>query len=324
MSGPYGADPELCIVDAAGQPVPAHRFFPPKAKRLETNYGSIYRDGFMLELNPSPSHCRALLGWSVRSLLNEAKRKVGDGYRLAPLPATRINLTDLLDSPDDVRQFGCEPAMNAYTGTWHHPNLDETHTWRYAGGHLHYSGYGIEAIVGNPELANLYGKMCDQFIGLPLAVMFPDPAQFQRRKYYGLAGEYRIQTYQTKRVKCYNNRTGEPIFDDFELRGFEYRTPGPEVWNGIEPAGLALGVMACLGRHFNELRTTWDPSLEPAIQSAINTGYPDPKTLLRAVPNFYSPGLIVKCAGVFDTKTLLGTTNDLHDGWGEFAAHMGQ
>jgi hypothetical protein len=159
------------------------------------------------------------------------------------------------NAPDDVKQFGCEPSWDAYTGETKTPPIDAmTHPWRYAGGHLHFSDApAVTSAKGKPtpQLRKIV-KLMDLYIGLPLTCVFGDRLTYQRRKYYGQAGEFRPQTYSHNRY------------------GVEYRTPGPEVWRAPWVASFAMGVGRdiCLREH----SLKFDDGMADDLQAAINTG----------------------------------------------------
>jgi len=256
----FGTDPEFLIVDSKNRPVPAHILFPGKDEKIvvpikSRGNGNLFRDGYALEINVPPSHCRSVLTDSMRFMLESAKKRLPGGFALVATPAWPILLESLRGAPSDVRQFGCDPALNAYTGEETHVELDgETHRYRYAGGHLHFSVSPVPKWLRNFKAVRLFVKFMDLRIGLPLTYLYGDTPTFLRRRVYGRAGEFRLQSYPT----------GEA--------GIEYRVPDPRVWNNPAVAMMALGVGRSLIRAFGKQVPTGLPIDEGVLQRAINEG----------------------------------------------------
>ena len=253
-----GTDPEFLIVDRAGIPVPAHKAGIPDKKHkmtLQTDESWCFRDGYMVEINVLPNNCRQTMGHRMARALRRLQDYIAP-KQLRSRSAVRINLAkDMKNAPDDVKQFGCEPSWDAYTGETKTPPIDAmTHPWRYAGGHLHFSGHdATNRSHGKPtpQLRKIV-KLMDLYIGLPLTCVFGDRLTYQRRKFYGQAGEFRPQSYGSSQY------------------GVEYRTPGPEVWRAPWVASFAMGV----GRDIcsNVAQLEFDDKMADDLQDAINTG----------------------------------------------------
>lgn len=309
-----GCDPEFTILDPKGKPVPAHQFgFPTKheprlyAAEFGTDKTAI-RDGYNVEVNVPGNTCRALMINDVRNVVQGViGPRLPKGYTLAAKAAFRIRLrTQMREAPDDVKMFGCDPSWDAYTGQQKVCSIDaSTHPWRYAGGHLHFGTaaglYGDKAIT-DPKNHRMLVKLFDLYIGIPLSVIFTDDGQWQRRKYYGQAGEFRPQQYNPSTV------------------GIEYRVPPPELFNHPALVTLFTGVGRYVVQNFAALKSDWNPMNESDVIRAINTGKGADK-LLRAVNGFYSPSTILALRDVEHIhKFYLPTmTHDAHVGWTEYA-----
>lgn len=313
-----GTDPEFFILDKEGNPVPAHRFFPGKDAKKETEKDYMnpkrfngtsfpvkyFRDGYALELNPPGTHCRQLMFSDVANGLLAALEALPPGYTLSSVPAVKVNLDELMDAPPDVLQFGCDPSWDAYTGKQKFVELDaRTFPLRVAGGHMHFStfpvfehpDYGkVTPYAEDFPLLNeanyaLLTKMFDKWIGVPLTYILEREETFVRRRYYGQAGEYRIQKYPPPpQYRNYPNWVG-----------IEYRTPGSDLYNHKVLASLFFHVGREIIRAFPTRKKTWDNSQEPAVQRAINTG----EGLTEQLSSFdtlYTPEVIIK------TRELLG------------------
>lgn len=258
MALTLGTDPEVFIVDAAGNPVPAHRFFPPKEEPFRYHLGTIHRDGFAVEINPNTVQCREGLTGNVGELLNTVRKIIGpDGYGLSFAPTVKIDPASLQGAPPDVQLFGCDPSMCAYDMREKTPNLDpDVYPYRHAGGHLHIGASETSEFhpsIHDPDFASQYIRMLDLFVGIPMTYWSNTEGSFLRRQHYGQAGEFRFQTY------------------DHAL-GLEYRTLEPFVWWEPRFASYALGVMRLILYYFKYFRDRWDKELEKPVRHAINTG----------------------------------------------------
>ena len=155
--------------------------------------------------------------------------------------------------------------------------------------------------LATPEDKFLFVKLCDLCVGIPLAYLFDDEANVQRRKYYGRAGECRFQTYPDGSF------------------GIEYRTPSPQLWNDQRLAGLMFGVFRDISYKYGSLKPQWKPEWEPMIQDAINTGQV-PYHLLQTVGGFYTPELLrlIKTGRYFQDFQFIADPDDCHLGFSEW------
>ena len=194
-----GTDPEVFLVDAAGELVPAWTVMPHRSQNPR-----MYWDGFAAEFTTEPQGCHVNEVWEIayglQRLHAHAKEK---GLRL-----TTRNTWDVpakhFDVPEDFIQLGCEPSFNAYKlrGDIEHP--PQQLRVRSAGGHVHLAAnerYSLDVdkfvTTGqhSPDQLAEAVRMCDALVGVvavSLAASFDDPA---RRRYYGLPGEFRLPAY---------------------------------------------------------------------------------------------------------------------------------
>lgn len=307
----FGTDPEYFIIKTDGTLVPAHKFFEDKHHKKRYSRGSVFRDGYAVEVNVMPDECRQTVTYSVQYTLRNLDKFLRErGCRLFVAPAVKIDLAKLRNAPKDVQMFGCDPSFCAYTGEAKIPSIDgRTHDRRYAGGHLHFSttrdwmGRRPWLLERNPEQLADAAKLLDLYLGLPLTCIFHSLGQYTRRKYYGQAGEFRPQTY------------------DNSAAGIEYRTPGPEVWNTAAIASFALGVGRKVLQNFHELRRKWDKKIEDDLRDAINTGAGRVR-LLRRLQGFYNPGIVSELQQKIHNRrlVLLSETNgEVQNGYGDWA-----
>lgn len=314
-----GCDPEFTIFDEKGRPVPAHsvgindktdpHLFHPSYYTGD-KLTKFFRDGFNLEVNIYPTTCRALATEAINQVLRRAAQKLPPGYTIGTKAAFEVALDALQDAPEDVKRFGCNPSLDAYSGNQKIVDLDaESHPFRYAGGHLHFGTLRTHGSSGisKKELRPKVIKLFDRLIGVPLAVLFTGPEQWQRRQYYGQAGEYRFQEYDKHNI------------------GLEYRTPGPEMFNHPALVSLFMGVGRYALGNPGLYDTLAAQTPDDVIQHAINTGE-GASALLTTVPQFYTPEVIKKLAKmkkVLNTFVMDSFTWDGHRGWYEFAGEWG-
>lgn len=284
-----GADPEFFLF-SGDKPVGAHKVF--RTNKEVPGPNRAFRDGYSVELNATAATCRETLhDWFftiMRAAQQEAK---GQHLNIRAADFVEIDLKELESAPEDLQQFGCDPAFSAYDGGNPIPITVEarSHNRRYAGGHIHFSYPRLQrqeyipatyttggqlltrakykshdewyfahvnhAWIGNTDNHPAAVKLLDLYCGLPVAYMLGGTEQYERRKVYGQAGEFRSQ------MKYSNHALG-----------IEYRVPGSTVWNThVLPAfimGVGRGVLA----EFDTYRRHWDPKIEDDLRGAINFG----------------------------------------------------
>jgi hypothetical protein len=193
-----GTDPEFFLHD--GEKVrSASELFPPKAEPWEpanfreyTPSGGLiwqsytgtkfFRDGFGVEINVPHSTCRESLTENLKFALIDLRKKVrdekGEKWSVISAAAVETEIPYLDTLPEDVKEFGCDPAFSAWSEREERIDLNgAVHPLRYGGGHLHFGDPKGETII-NP----LYQKdearrkeifflvrLLDLAVGLPLS-----------------------------------------------------------------------------------------------------------------------------------------------------------
>lgn len=274
-----GTDPEFFLVDRDGKPVPAHKAgFGDKHNKMKLgakfNQNRAFRDGYAVEVNVGAYTCRESMCWAVLDALYAIRTEAEKhNLRVIATPAVQIDLAKDMgpDAPPDVLTFGCDPSWDSYTGEVKVPQLDAmSHEWRYAGGHMHFSTPlradkkgvtdGRCAWMLKAEDVQLFVRMLDLYVGVPLTALAESSETFRRRQFYGQSGEFRYQEY--KPSPAYPNG----------CVGVEYRTPGPEVWASIPTASLAFGQARTIALGFETYKKNWDAGIEKDVRAAIDTG----------------------------------------------------
>lgn len=304
----YGTDPEFFILDAEGRSVPAHLRLPHKSAPLGVasegmprGYFSLFRDGYAAEVNVSPSTTIATMMWKVQAACEALRTFVlKEGERLTTRAGVPVTKQWLVGAPPDVMESGCDPSMDAYTGEQKFPAMDmKTAPDRFAGGHMHFScaKLGARGLHGwsDKERIPEKVKLLDLYVGLPLTFLFPTEDSFNRRLFYGQAGEFRFQDYGTH-------------------VGFEYRVPTPHLWGHGAVASLAFTA----ARFVLEGSFKWDEGMAGDLQGAINGGI-DMEKMLRPLISLYDVDLLKK--GAEALRPLVESPGELDSaaaGWREF------
>lgn len=188
-----GCDPELFVLDASGEVIPAWTFLPHRKSAPRSGYAAAYWDGFQAEFRlNAASQC-----------LDYTHTRINDGlFQIvkAKPPGSRVSLLNVVNVPQRLRTeatdeqiaLGCEPSLNAYDDK---PDVIENPRGlaiRFAGGHIHFGAWPWNAQCYHRESAIREAvKMLDATIGVASVGLFQtdDP---RRRRYYGRAGEFRM------------------------------------------------------------------------------------------------------------------------------------
>lgn len=194
-----GFDPEVFAVDEKGLVIPAFKYLPPKENPLRipcsngnTGDNLVFWDGFQAEFaTENPGHCHAYsvdqIRLSMQAIFNES-RKFN--------PKAILTHKCVLDIPFEMMQecspeqygLGCSPSKNVYGETKHLESLNPSELpFRFAGCHIHYN------TLATPNADNeLMVKMLDAIAGVCSVAILAGMEDDRRRKFYGLAGEYRL------------------------------------------------------------------------------------------------------------------------------------
>lgn len=344
-----GADPEFFLFSGS-TPVGAHKVF--ETNKIVKGPQRAFRDGYSVELNSQPSTCRGTLqNWFFQVMRGAQQVAKKAGFEIGAKDFVEIDLAELEDAPEDLQQFGCDPAFSAYDGGNPIPIHVEarSHSRRYAGGHIHfsfpraqkseyipaaYSGdfpnkqlisharYDVspewhfpmlnQKWMGNTDNHPLAVKLLDLYCGLPAAYMLGGTEQYERRKVYGQAGEFRSQTK----------------YPDHSM-GIEYRVPGSSVWNTHVLPAFIMGVGRAVLGSFVTYASHWDPKIEDDLRGAINFGDTAVQERLLKSLSWYSffsfdtlKAVKNKCGDYLRTFSY-GSVPDSHNSWDWLTAQKG-
>lgn len=195
-----GSDPEVFVVDENDQLIPAFSFLKGKkdADRdmTECNNGNIaykgvYWDGFQAEFETSDSYCLAYhtdsVHYGLKAVL-KAARKFNKKAKLTIKTVMNIPEVLLNTAKEEHVQLGCMPSKNVYNLVGMPIEDGRNMPTRSTGGHIH---FGLPNL-NKEEKIPLMVKGLDAILGVACVAMFAKYDNPERRKYYGLAGEYRL------------------------------------------------------------------------------------------------------------------------------------
>jgi hypothetical protein len=184
-----GADPEVFVVDAAGEVIPAFTFLRDK----RANY-RVYWDGFQAEFQVAPGACmNGQMDDTYYKLLaiQNAARKSFPGACLTIRNVVEIPFDTLLTSKEEHVALGCGASFNAYDLCGEPIANPRLLRERFAGGHIH-AGLIPKPL---PAKAQQIVKAIDAIAAVPTVAMFEKLDNPIRRRYYGLPGEYRLPVH---------------------------------------------------------------------------------------------------------------------------------
>lgn len=190
-----GCDPEIFAVDPeTNKVVSAHTFCPgTKLEPYKVERGAIQVDGTALEFNIDPASSALEFVTNIEHVMSQLKDH-SKGHEFLLDPAVTFEPTYFNSLPDNVRELGCNPDFNAYTGQVNPAPDGFSTTLRTASGHVH---IGWEKNV-NPldpyhfEDCQTVIKQLDYYLGLYSLEWDGDN---QRRQLYGKAGAFRPKPY---------------------------------------------------------------------------------------------------------------------------------
>jgi hypothetical protein len=186
---------------------------------FETKEFKLHEDGAAFEMSIMPSHDPKDLFDRIQECVKMAEEKIISQFPDDCLPTLQFFPTIGFDverwaslGKEDMMSvsFGCDPDEDAFDLQANSSVIDASqHPYRYAGGHIHYSG--SKDIKKDPILAT---KVLALTSGCA-AIAYSDVPKLEKERTfrYGRPGKYRIQNYGPK----------NPFGPDYSM-GIEYRT----------------------------------------------------------------------------------------------------
>lgn len=207
-----GADPELFICDASGEMIPAWKYLPSKEESLSaymkaknnlyggdvtafaTQHAHAYWDGVQAEFGITSGTCMGYgcdyIQEGLKLTLTSAQRKFPKA-RISTQSVHKLTPSMIADASGDQIALGCLPSLNAYGMRGEVVENGRDLPFRFAGGHVHL-GYDDFRKGDNPQKIV---KALDAVVGVATVGMFAKLDNPLRRRFYGLAGEYRLPAH---------------------------------------------------------------------------------------------------------------------------------
>jgi len=194
-----GTDPEIFVVDADGEVIPAWDFLPAEkdsGKRLiaVAQWGHYtppaFWDGVQAEMAPGARACLEQLHDNIQAglyhILHAARAKHSKA-KLSVLNTVRLSETLLQNAKTEHLQFRCSPSMNIYNESDGMLPDFRKFPYRFAGGHIHIGLYSLPAPITSEIIHAL-----DSILAVAGVSMAADIDTPERRKMYGKCGEFRL------------------------------------------------------------------------------------------------------------------------------------
>ncbi len=193
-----GADPELFVRSTgAGKPwVSAHDLvLGTKEEPHVVDGGAVQHDGMAAEYNIDPATTADEFVANNNKVL-KALSNMLENHELVNRPFVAFGENIWLTTPEDAKELGCAPDINAYTRK-ENDRPDADVKYRTAAGHIHVGwteNMDLDS-YGHTDACNIMAKELDAFLGVPFAWLDNSKGAIKRRKLYGQAGAYRVKPY---------------------------------------------------------------------------------------------------------------------------------
>ena len=188
-----GCDPEFFFRNN-GSVIGSEKVF--NKEGLPAGNGSRFIiDGVQAELNPRPNTCREVLASEIRMCFLSLKQELDSKHKDITCDFSRsieISKEKLDELSEDSKKFGCAPSTSAYKSKAkldiRNVNADK-YRIRAAGGHIHFGNEHGYLFMKHVEKTV---HMLDIICANTCVLIDRDPANIERRKFYGRAGEFRL------------------------------------------------------------------------------------------------------------------------------------
>lgn len=193
-----GCDPEFYVTrSSTGQRISAHELVPGTKKEPHKlpSGGYVQADGVAVEFNIPPASTSKEFVDGVKGALSDIRKMIDSKYTFNFLPYTSFGEIYFKKLPDAVKELGCDPDFNAYTGGQQpSPSLSADKPYRAFGGHLHF-GWGSK-LEGDGH----FNDCCSLVKGMEYYPMYPyyfeiGEEETKRRRLYGQGGSFRPKPY---------------------------------------------------------------------------------------------------------------------------------
>lgn len=194
MTTLLGCDPELFVTTSDGKPRGAYGLIKgTKEEPFKVEKGAYQVDGMALEFNIDPAKTEDEFVENIQTVMRRLRQDVPSEFKFAIQPSIRFHPAILKKAPDEAKELGCMPDLDAYTMK-ENPKPNGNTTLRTASGHIHI-GLEEDADVTSENHLIKYStlvKHLDLFLGLRSLEWDMDRS---RRKLYGNPGAMRLKPY---------------------------------------------------------------------------------------------------------------------------------
>lgn len=191
-----GADPELFVRNKkTGEFVSAHNLMPgTKIEPHKVNKGAVQVDGVAAEFNIDPSDTPVAFCANIAAVMGQLQGFVGADYELISDPAVTFKEDYFKSLPEAVRELGCNPDFNAWTGQVNEKPDGDVTTMRTAAGHIHIGWTDGQDPTDDTHFddCRIIVRNLDYYLGLYSLQWDQDT---KRRTLYGKAGSFRPKPY---------------------------------------------------------------------------------------------------------------------------------
>jgi len=246
-----GSDPEIFAVDGRGGVIPAYLFLGSKGPKnsLPTKTPTPFWDGYQGEFNIIPQACLSYVVDSIQKGLENTltlAQKYNPKATLTGQCVLPISTKHLTSATSKQVQLGCAPSLNAYDN--HGTVIPDGRELpiRFAGMHVHVQK-NLYKITPDDQFAPRV-RFIDSLAGVVSVAVLQGLENPLRRKFYGLAGEFRLPSH-----------------------GLEYRVLSScGLWHPAITHLLFGLVRTAYGLYEQNAHTVWEAG-EDETQETINT-----------------------------------------------------
>lgn len=190
----FGADPELFIINPAGEFVSAAGMIPgTKEEPHKVEGGAVQVDGMAAEFNIDPVTTYKDWKKNIGGVRKQLAEMLPNGYKLVPVATAQFSEDQWFGTPDEAKVLGCSPDYNAWEKGVN-PAPFGVDFIRHAGGHIHF-GWTNGADTADETYVNScvdLVRQLDWFLAGWSVLKDPDT---MRRRAYGKAGAMRFKPY---------------------------------------------------------------------------------------------------------------------------------
>lgn len=191
-----GADPEMFLRDRkTGDFLSAHDLLPgTKDTPHKVDCGAVQVDGVAGEFNIDPSLSSHEFISNIATVQQKMQEIVGEKYEFVATPTCTFAEEYFKNLPEAVKELGCNPDFNAWTGQVNEKPDGSKTSMRTGAGHIHVGWTKDADVRDSTHFADcqIIAKQLDYYLGLYSLQWDQDT---QRRSLYGKAGSFRVKPY---------------------------------------------------------------------------------------------------------------------------------